>query len=89
MKAMPSNARGWIQGLLIALALATTPGAPVLAHSCCDSGDESNKSSEAAASSGDVQTCSGHAASGFPDSPTGRMVHAFMGSYPSRWASAR
>ncbi len=76
MKALQSNPRVWIRVLLIVLAIATVPRGQVFAQSCCDSADEPSESTEATPVS--AQTCVGHDGTSFPDSPTGRMVHAFI-----------
>ncbi len=80
MKTLHSSLRSWSWIIMLLLVAATVPTGNVLAQSCCDSANESNHEAHkhAAQDQSDVPACSAHGDLGLPESPTGRMVHAFI-----------
>ena len=80
MKTLHSSVWSWPWIIMLLLVAAAVPTGNVLAQSCCDSANESNHEAHkhAAQDQSDVPACSAHGDLGLPESPTGRMVHAFI-----------
>ncbi len=79
MKTSLSTPWSWSWILLVTL-VAIAPNADVLAQSCCNSADDASQAADTASAPdrSAVRACSDHGDLGLPDSPTGRMVHAFI-----------
>ena len=71
MKETQSNCRSRVLIVWAALLLLAAPNEAAIAQSCCSAKAEGEASTSAA-------SCAAHGELGLPDSPTARMVHAFV-----------